>query len=264
MRFHILTLFPEMVEQGLNTSILKRAIDNKLIEIDAVDIRDYSKDKHKKVDDYPYGGGAGMLMQPEPVYDAYEDLRVKTGKERIRVLYMTPQGKTFNQKMAEEFAKEEDIVFLCGHYEGIDERVIEEIVTDEVSLGDFVLTGGELPSMVMIDCISRLIPGVLGSDESACDESFSDGLLEYAQYTRPEEWKGKKVPEVLLSGNHKDIEIWRTASALERTKEKRPEMYEKVHDELEEFKKNNPNKFRKPKTEAENLIKMRSSLQGKS
>lgn len=257
MRFHILTLFPEMVEQGLNTSILKRATDKGLIEIDAIDIRDYSKDRHKKVDDYPYGGGAGMLMQPEPVYNAYTDLLGKIGKERMRVLFMTPQGKPFTQRMAEELAKEEDLVFLCGHYEGIDERVIEEIVSDEVSLGDFVLTGGELPAMVMTDCISRLIPGVLGSDESASDESFSDGLLEYAQYTRPEEWKGRRVPDVLLSGNHKDIEIWRTASALERTKEKRPEMYGAVHEELEEYKKNNPNKFRKPKSEAENLIKMR-------
>ena len=179
MNFHILTLFPEMVENALNTSILKRASDAGIISINAVNIRDYSTDKHKKVDDYPYGGGAGMLMQAQPVFDAYKAIK-KTNK-KVRVLYMTPQGRTFDQSFAEELSKEKDLIFLCGHYEGIDERVIEEIVTDEVSLGDFVLTGGELPSMVMIDCISRLIPGVLGSDESAEDESFSNGLLEYPQ-----------------------------------------------------------------------------------
>ena len=257
MNFHILTLFPEMVEEGLNTSILKRAHEAGYISVNAVNIRDYSNDKHKKVDDYPYGGGAGMLMQAQPVFDAYEDL-CKTKKLKVRVLYMTPQGRKFDQKFAEELSAEKDLIFLCGHYEGIDERVIEEIVTDEVSLGDFVLTGGELPAMVMIDCISRLIPGVLGSEDSAEDESFSDGLLEYPQYTRPEIWHDKKVPDVLLSGNHKEIEKWRTEKSLERTLEKRPDLYDAIHNELEEFKAENPKKFRKQKSEAEDLIKMRS------
>ena len=254
-----------MVEDALNTSILKRAADAGIISINAINIRDYSTDKHKKVDDYPYGGGAGMLMQAQPVFDAYEDLcktikkrkKSRAKKLKVRVLFMTPQGRTFNQKFAEELAKEEDLIFLCGHYEGIDERVIEEIVTDEVSLGDFVLTGGELPAMVMVDCISRLIPGVLGSDESASDESFSEGLLEYPQFTRPEVWHEKAVPDVLLSGNHKEIEKWRTAMALQRTSEKRPDLYEDIKDELEEFKKENPKKFRKKRSEAEEVLKMR-------
>ena len=254
-----------MVEDALNTSILKRAADAGIISINAINIRDYSTDKHKKVDDYPYGGGAGMLMQAQPVFDAYEDLckiikkrkKSRAKKLKVRVLFMTPQGRTFDQKFAEELAKEEDLIFLCGHYEGIDERVIEEIVTDEVSLGDFVLTGGELPAMVMVDCISRLIPGVLGSDESASDESFSEGLLEYPQYTRPEVWHEKAVPDVLLSGNHKEIEKWRTAMALQRTSEKRPDLYEEIKDELEEFKKENPKKFRKKRSEAEEVLKMR-------
>ena len=265
MNFHILTLFPEMVEEGLNTSILKKASEAGCISINAINIRDYSTDKHKKVDDYPYGGGAGMLMQAQPVFCAYEDLcnaikksrKSRAKKLNVRVLYMTPQGKRFDQKMAEELSKEKDLLFLCGHYEGIDERVIEEIVTDEVSLGDFVLTGGELPAMVMIDCISRLIPGVLGSEDSAEDESFSDGLLEYPQYTRPEIWHDKKVPDVLLSGNHKEIEKWRMAKSLEKTSEKRPDLYEVIHNELEEFKAENPKKFRKNRTEAEEVIKMR-------
>ncbi|MBO4309639.1 MAG: tRNA (guanosine(37)-N1)-methyltransferase TrmD, partial [Lachnospiraceae bacterium] len=239
----------------------KRAADAGKISINSINIRDYSLDKHKKVDDYPYGGGAGMLMQAQPVFDAFADLKkkIKNGRKKLRVLYMTPQGKKFDQRMAEELSKEKNLVFLCGHYEGIDERVIEEIVTDEVSIGDFVLTGGELPAMVMIDCISRLIPGVLGSDESAIDESFSDGLLEYPQYTRPEEWHDKKVPDVLLSGNHKEIEKWRVEKALERTKEKRPDMYREVIKELEDYKKDNPKKFRKERTTAEELIKMRDA-----
>ena len=265
MNFHILTLFPEMVENALNTSILKRAADAGIISINAINIRDYSTDKHKKVDDYPYGGGAGMLMQAQPVFDAYEDLckaikkrkKSRAKKLKVRVLYMTPQGRTFDQKYAEELALEEDLIFLCGHYEGIDERVIEEIVTDEVSLGDFVLTGGELPAMVMVDCISRLIPGVLGSDESASDESFSDGLLEYPQYTRPEVWQGKSVPDVLLSGNHKEIEKWRMEMSLKRSKEKRPDLYESIKEELDEFKKDNPKKFKKNRSEAEEVLKMR-------
>ncbi len=229
MRFHILTLFKDMVSDGLNTSILGRAIEKKLIELSVVDIRDYTLDKHKKVDDYPYGGGAGMLMQAQPVYDAYqavlELIKEKTDK-KPRVVYVTPRGTTFSQEMARELAKEEDLVILCGHYEGIDERVLEEIVTDYVSIGDYVLTGGELPAMVMVDCISRLVPGVLNNSESSVDESFSDGLLEYPQYSRPEVWHEKRVPEVLLSGHHANIAKWRHEQSLEMTKKHRPEMYE--------------------------------------
>ena len=228
MRFHILTLFKDMVKDGLNTSILGRAIEKNLIEINVVDIRDYTLDKHKKVDDYPYGGGAGMLMQAQPVYDAYQavytQISEKTEK-KPRVVYVTPRGNTFSQKMAQELSREEDLVILCGHYEGIDERVLEEIVTDYVSIGDYVLTGGELPAMVMVDCISRLVPGVLNNAASSVDESFSDGLLEYPQYSRPEVWHDKKVPEVLLSGHHAKIEAWRHEQALEMTKKFRPDMY---------------------------------------
>ena len=223
-----MTLFPEMIMQGLNTSILARAMDKDLIRIDAVNIRDYTLDRHNKVDDYTYGGGAGMLMQAQPVYDAYQSIIQKRKKrDRVRVIYVTPQGRVFNQKMAEELATEEDLVFLCGHYEGIDERVLEEIVTDNVSIGDYVLTGGELPAMVMIDAIARLVPGVLNNEDSASTESFADDLLEYPQYSRPEEWNGKKVPEVLLSGNHKKIAEWRLEQSLIRTKERRPDLYEK-------------------------------------
>ena len=223
MNYHILTLFPEMVMDGLNTSIIGRAVEKGLISIEAINIRDYSKDKHNHVDDAPYGGGAGMVMQPGPVCDSYEDLCRKIGK-RPRVLYMTPQGQTFNQSIAEELAKEEDLVFLCGHYEGIDERALELIVTDYLSVGDYVLTGGELPAMVMIDCISRLVPGVLNNDVSAEIEPFHDNLLEYPQYTRPEVYEGKKVPEVLLSGHHKNIETWRRQQSIKRTLERRPDL----------------------------------------
>ena len=223
MNYHILTLFPEMVMDGLNTSIIGRAVEKGLISIEAINIRDYSKDKHNHVDDAPYGGGAGMVMQPGPVCDSYEDLCRKIGK-RPRVLYMTPQGQTFNQSIAEELAKEEDLVFLCGHYEGIDERALELIVTDYLSVGDYVLTGGELPAMVMIDCISRLVPGVLNNDVSAEIESFHDNLLEYPLYTRPEVYEGKKVPEVLLSGHHKNIETWRRQQSIKRTLERRPDL----------------------------------------
>ena len=223
MNYYILTLFPDMVLQGLNTSIIGRAMEKGILSIEAVNIRDYSRDKHKHVDDAPYGGGAGMVMQPGPVCDSYEDLCHRLGK-RPRVLYMTPQGKVFNQTIAEELAKEKDLVFLCGHYEGIDERALELIVTDYLSIGDYVLTGGELPAMVMIDCISRLVPGVLNNDVSAEIESFHDNLLEYPQYTRPEVYEGKKVPEVLLSGHHKNIEIWRRQQSIRRTLERRPDL----------------------------------------
>lgn len=223
MNYHILTLFPQMVLDGLNTSIIGRAVEKELISVEAVNIRDFSKDKHKHVDDAPYGGGAGMVMQPGPVCDAYEDLCRRLGR-RPRVLYMTPQGKVFNQRIAEELAQEEDLVFLCGHYEGIDERALEMIVTDYLSVGDYVLTGGELPAMVMIDCISRLVPGVLNNDESAEIESFHDNLLEYPQYTRPEVYEGRAVPEVLLSGHHKNIEEWRRRESIRRTFERRPDL----------------------------------------
>lgn len=223
MNYHILTLFPEMVLQGLNTSILGRAAEKGIITVEAVNIRDYTLDKHKKVDDYPYGGGAGMVMQPQPVYDACKAVEEKIGK-KPRVLYMTPQGQVFDQKLAEELAKEEDLVFLCGHYEGIDERVLEMTVTDYVSIGDYILTGGELPAMVMIDCISRLVPGVLNNDISAEVESFHDNLLEYPQYTRPEEFMGKRVPDVLLSGHHANIEKWRRERSIERTLKNRPDL----------------------------------------
>lgn len=223
--FYVLTLFPEMIMQGMNTSIIGRAIEGRLLEIKAINIRDYTQSKHKKVDDYPYGGGAGMVMQAQPIYDAYQSVVTELGY-RPRTVYLTPQGPTFHQKMAKEFALEENIVFLCGHYEGVDERVLEEIVTDYVSIGDYVLTGGELPAMVMMDAISRMIPGVLTNEESGETESHSGNLLEYPQYSRPEEWMGKKVPEVLLSGHHKKIEQWRLEQSIERTKKVRPDMYE--------------------------------------
>lgn len=225
MNFHILTLFPEMVMNGLSESITGRAMKQELINVNAINIRDFAGNRYGHVDDYTYGGGAGMLMQAEPVYQAYLSVASKLSK-KPRVCYMTPQGKTFSQNLAKELAKEEDVIILCGHYEGIDERVIEEIVTDNISIGDYVLTGGELPAMVVVDAVSRMVPGVLGNDESAIYECFYDGLLEYPQYTRPEEWRGKKVPEVLLSGHHKNIEKWRMEQSLQRTKERRPDLYE--------------------------------------
>ena len=232
MNFYVMTLFPEMIEQGLNTSIIGRAMEKDLLSVKAVNIRDYTLDKHKRVDDYPYGGGAGMLMAVEPVvrtFDAIrEDIKNKTGNEqRPRVIYVTPWGKPFHQEMAREFAKEENLVFLCGHYEGIDERALEEVATDFVSIGDYVLTGGELPAMVMIDAISRLIPGVLNNKDSAEYESFAGNLLEHPQYTRPEVYKGRKVPEVLLSGHHANIEKWKKEQSLLRTQKYRPDLLKK-------------------------------------
>ena len=228
MNFHILTLFPEMVMDGLSTSIIGRAQDKGLLSVEAINIRDFAENKHNRVDDYTYGGGAGMLMQAGPVYGAYQSVAEKA-KGKPRVIYLSPQGETFSQAKAEEFAKEEELIFLCGHYEGIDERVLEEIVTDYVSIGDYVLTGGELPAMVMIDAISRLIPGVLHNDVSAEFESFQDNLLEYPQYTRPEEWHGKKVPEILLSGHHANVEKWRREQSIIRTAERRPDLLEKAN-----------------------------------
>lgn len=223
MNYHVLTLFPEMILDGLNTSIIGRAVQKGILSLSAVNIRDYTKEKHGHVDDAPYGGGAGMVMQAAPVCDAYEALCQKI-KKRPRVLYMTPQGQVFNQQIARELAEEEDLVFLCGHYEGIDERALNRIVTDYLSVGDYVLTGGELPAMVMIDCISRLIPGVLHNNVSAEIESFHDNLLEYPQYTRPEVYDGERVPEVLLSGHHQKIETWRRQESIRTTLKRRPDL----------------------------------------
>lgn len=227
INFHILTLFPEMVLQGLNTSILGKAAERGHIAVEAVNIRDYTLDKHGKVDDYTYGGGAGMLMQAQPVYDAFCSVVTRIGQDKKkRVIYVTPQGVTFHQGLAQELAREEELIFLCGHYEGVDERVLEEIVTDEISIGDYVLTGGELPAMVMIDAIARLVPGVLHNGESAVTESFDNGLLEYPQYSRPEVWHDKRVPQILLSGDHAKVDEWRMEQALLRTKARRPDLYE--------------------------------------
>ena len=228
MNYYVLTLFPDMIYNGCDTSILGRAIEKKLISLEAIDIRSYSQNKHLKVDDYPYGGGAGMVMQAQPIYDACMDLQKKIGK-KPRIIYMTPQGRVFNQTIAEQLSKEEDLVFLCGHYEGIDERVLELVVTDYLSAGDYVLTGGELPAMMMIDCISRLVPGVLNNEVSADIESFHDNLLEYPQYTRPEVFMGKRVPEVLLSGHHAKIEQWRREQSIERTLKWRPDLLEQAN-----------------------------------
>lgn len=227
MNFYVLTLFPEMIIQGMNTSITGRAMAKGLLNIEAVNIRDYAFNKHQKVDDYTYGGGAGMLMQAEPVFLAYESVVNKIAKTP-RVVYLTPQGSVFSQNMAKELAREENIIFLCGHYEGIDERVLEEIVTDYVSIGDYVLTGGELPAMVVMDSVSRMVPGVLNNVESGETESFAGNLLEYPQYSRPEEWHGKKVPPVLLSGHHENIEKWRREQSILRTLKIRPDLLKKA------------------------------------
>ena len=228
MNFHVLTLFPEMIRDGFETSITGRAVEKGLLSLETVNIRDFSVNKHNRVDDYPYGGGAGMVMQAEPVYQCYESICRSIGNSRPRVVFMTPQGRTFNQQMAEELSREENLILLCGHYEGIDERVLEKIVTDNVSIGDYVLTGGELPALVVMDTISRLVPGVLNNGMSAVKESFSDNLLEYPQYTRPEEWMGEKVPPVLLSGHHKNIAAWYREQSILRTAKNRPDLLEKA------------------------------------
>ncbi len=221
IRFDVLTLFPEMFEP-VKTSILGRAMNKSLIELNLINFREFSTDKQKHVDDCPYGGGAGMVIKPEPVYAAYKSI-VDGLSYKPKVIYMSPQGEVFNQNMARELAKEEHLIFLCGHYEGVDQRVIDEIVDKEISIGDYVLTGGELPAMVCIDAISRNVKGVL-KDESVADESFSDGYLEYPQYTRPEEFLGRRVPDVLLSGHHANIEKWRREQSIEITKRKRPDL----------------------------------------
>ncbi len=225
MRFDILTLFPEMMKAILSESIIGRATKNEILEINCVNIRDFAQNKHNSVDDYPYGGGFGMVMQAPPIYRAYESV---AGDEKPYTVYMSPQGKVLTQQKAIELSKKDRIVILCGHYEGVDERVIEEIVDEEISIGDYVLTGGELPAAVLVDCVSRMIDGVLPQSESFEDESIYSGLLEYPQYTRPPEFMGRKVPDVLLSGHHVNIENWKRKEALKRTYIKRPELLEKV------------------------------------
>ena len=227
MRFDCLTLFPDMIKNVLNESITGRAVKNNIIDINYINIRDFADNKHNSVDDEPYGGGGGMVMQPGPIYRAYQSV-TENLSYKPKVIYMSPQGKVFNQELAKELAKEEHLIFLCGHYEGVDERIIEEIVDYEISIGDYVLTGGEIPAMVVIDSISRLIPGVLSSSDSYTNESHYSGLLEYPQYTRPIEFMGRRVPDVLLSGHHANIEKWRREKSLERTLYKRPDMLDKA------------------------------------
>ena len=242
MDYYVLTLFPEMIESGVGTSITGRAMEKGIINLNAINIRDYSTEKHRHVDDYPYGGGAGMVMQAEPICLACEDVedrilakrKQKTDNNdaqpdrKPRIIYLTPQGKTFDQEMAKELAKEEELVLLCGHYEGIDERAIEMKVTDCISIGDYVLTGGELAAMVVMDAVSRMVPGVLSNEESGEDESFENNLLEYPQYTRPEVFRGESVPEVLLSGHHANVDKWRRQQSLLRTAKFRPDLLEKA------------------------------------
>jgi len=227
LKIYILTLFPEFFESPFNVSIIKRALDNGLIQIELINIRDFSHDKHKKVDDYPYGGGCGMVMKPEPIFEAIEYIDKKINSEDRRIILMSPQGTVFNHSLARNLSIEPNLIFICGHYEGIDERV-KTLVTDEISIGDFILTGGEVPALAIVDAVVRFVPGVLGSSQSPEEESFSNGLLEYPQYTRPEIYRGLKVPDVLLSGNHKEIELFRRKEALIRTREKRPDLFQKL------------------------------------
>lgn len=229
MNFTVLTLFTDMIKNCMSTSIMGRAVESGAIGLDVIDIRDYSDDKrHRRVDDYPYGGGAGMVMEPGPVYRACEAAKALHPEKKSKVIYLSPIGRTFTQDIAKELAKEENLIFLCGHYEGIDERALELEADDYISLGDFVLTGGELPAIAIMDAVARLLPGVLNNDTSAEDESFEGNTLEYPQYTRPEEFMGRKVPDVLLSGHHANIERWRREQSLIRTKERRPDLFEKV------------------------------------
>ncbi|MDD6428489.1 MAG: tRNA (guanosine(37)-N1)-methyltransferase TrmD [Lachnospiraceae bacterium] len=231
MRVYVMTLFPEMVESTLHNSITGRAMDDGRLELCCVNIRDFSKDKNGRVDDYPFGGGAGMVIEADPVYDCYRYILDKTGPD-CPVIALSPKGQTFSQTKAKELSTEDQMILLCGHYEGIDQRVLDRIVTDYISIGDYVLTGGELAACVLVDCISRLIPGVLGNQESAGSESFENDLLEYPQYTRPQEWNGERVPEILLSGNHRLIEEWRLEKSIERTRNLRPDMFRRALPEL--------------------------------
>jgi tRNA (guanine37-N1)-methyltransferase len=223
MNFYVMTLFPDMIDSCMNESIIGRAVEKGILKISAVNIRDFTLDKHRKVDDYPYGGGAGMLMAADPVVRTWEHICSGLNKQP-KTIYLTPWGKKFDQNAAKELAKEEDLIFICGHYEGIDERALEIIKPDFYTIGDYVLTGGELPAMVMMDTISRLVPGVLNNEDSAVYESFNDNLLEHPQYTRPEEYRGMKVPEVLLSGHHANVEKWKKEQSVERTKKYRPDL----------------------------------------
>lgn len=227
MKIKVLTIFPDMLKPMLETSILKRAIEQRIIDVELIDIRPYSALKHKNTDDYPFGGGPGMVMLAQPIVDAVE---ANIGPDfHGRRIYLSPRGRTFDQQMAEELAQDDELLLLCGHYEGVDQRALDLVIDEEVSIGDYVLTGGELGALVIIDAVSRLIPGVLGSDESSEDESFSSGLLEYPQYTRPREYRGLSVPDVLLSGDHAKINRWRRERALELTLRRRPEMLEKIN-----------------------------------
>ncbi len=222
-----MTLFPDIFTSYMNESIMKRAVEKEIIEVHVYNIRDYSENKHKKVDDYPFGGGAGMVMTPQPIYDTYRHIIDEFDITDPKVIYLTPKGRVFKQPIAEELSTDEDVILLCGHYEGVDQRIIDLIITDEISIGDYVLTGGELPALIMIDAISRLIPGVLNQNESFEEESFKDDLLEYPHYTRPREFEGLKVPDVLLSGNHKNIDEWRNSESIKITKERREDLYKK-------------------------------------
>lgn len=234
MRIDILTIFPEMFTGPLTSSILKRAIEKGILQISLVNFRDYAPDKHRRVDDYPFGGGAGMVMKPEPIFLAWEAVARDCSGTVPRTILLSPQGKVFNQSMAAALAEESHLVFICGHYEGVDERVRRNLVTDEISIGDYVLTGGELGAMVIIDSVARLVPGVLGDDRSKEEETFADGLLEYPQYTRPRSFRGMEVPEVLLSGHHEQIRRWRRQQSLLRTWKRRPDLLEKADLSAEE------------------------------
>lgn len=227
MRIHVMTLFPDIFKAYIGESMMKKAVENSILEVELYNIRDFSENKHKKVDDYPFGGGVGMVMTPQPIFSTYEYIVEKYELENPRVIYLSPKGRVFNQKIAKSLSLENDIIFLCGHYEGVDQRIIDLIVTDEISIGDYVLTGGELPALVMIDSIARLVPGVLNRSESHEDESFENDLLEYPQYTRPRNFNGLEVPEVLLSGNHKKIDEWRAEESQKITLERRPDLIKK-------------------------------------
>ena len=245
MRFDVMTLFPELVDNVLSASVIGRARDAGHIEINTYNIRDYSTDKHRKTDDTTFGGGVGMVMTCQPIYDCFLDVKSKLGEGKTRVIYMSPKGRLFSHEVAKELREYDNLVFLCGHYEGVDQRVIDEIVDDEISIGDYVVTGGEIPACIVIDAVSRLVGGVLSSDECYEGESLASGILEYPQYTKPRVFMGREVPEVLLSGDHKKIDMWRLSEAVKITRERRPELLE-LHPEFEEALK--PKQKRKRKS----------------